>query len=256
MHNRSAGRVRTPSRASSSMRPDDTRAMFRMTVKRFGLPASLTSEQPRSIESMQKSGEPGAVRTRRSSAPPSASTTTSQVRPGVCLLETPYCKIDCDAEHALARFVRTGLPYARIEDIDRDGVAVERALDGAGNIRLLVDLRAVAPRDDPDFEAAIVGFRRKLVSGKERVAILVQTAVGALQVKRHMREDGFQVGVFVQEEEAIAFLLNPPVNDRLPVERSRPAHFAKLDPFHVYRTLVVPPHGRSSGSKPPTGPVS
>jgi len=130
------------------------------------------------------------------------------------MFETPYCSIDWDGTRGLARFVRTGLPYATIAAIDEDGMAIQRVLERAGKIRLLVDLRPVKPRNDPSFEVAIANFRRRVLGGRQRVAILVRTAVGALQVKRHIREDGFHVEVFTSEEEALAYL------DMRPSERA------------------------------------
>ena len=122
------------------------------------------------------------------------------------LLATAYGSIIWDTNHSIARFVRTSLGYATVEDIEREGTLVERALQKAGKIRLLVDLRAAIPRNDPEFEADIVKFRRKLWGGGQKIAILVNTAMGALQVKRHMREDGVTVEVFTQEAAALAYL--------------------------------------------------
>ena len=122
------------------------------------------------------------------------------------LLQTPYVTLRWNATHSFARFVRSERPFATIVDIESEGLKVERALEKAGNIRLLVDLRAVTPRNDPGFEAAIAKFRRKLFGGCQRIVILVRTAVGALQVKRHMREDGFPGEVFTDEGAAIVFL--------------------------------------------------
>jgi hypothetical protein len=151
----------------------------------------------------------------------------SSIRLRVCLLETPYCTIHWDERRALAQFVRTERPYATIADIDEDGMAIQRVLERAGKVRLLVDLQQAMPRNDPGFEVAIANFRRRVLGGRQRVAILVRTAVGALQVKRHMREDGFQVEVFTSEEEALAYLdmrpsERPPCSGRdWPAPRSR-----------------------------------
>src|SRR3954470_15104477 len=71
------------------------------------------------------------------------------------LLETPYCTIDWDAQRSFVRFVRTERPYATIGDIEHDGREVQRALEEAGAQCLLVDLRAVTPRNDASFEIAI-----------------------------------------------------------------------------------------------------
>ena len=141
---------------------------------------------------------------------PSPGAPGSRVHPaGARMLETPYCTIAWDDERALARFVRTALPYATPADIALEGILVQRALEKAGRGRLLVNLRAVAMRNDPGFEAALTTFRRRLLRGGGRTAILARTAVGMLQVKRHAREDGFQVEVFDQEKAALAFFGTP-----------------------------------------------
>lgn len=131
------------------------------------------------------------------------------------LLATPHSTLTWDVNHSIGRFVRTSVAYASPADIAREAILVERALQKAGQIRLLVDLRAALPRNDPAFEADIVKLRRKLCGGGRKVAILVCTAMGALQVKRHMREDGFAVEVFTQEAAALAHLAQ-----REPAERA------------------------------------
>lgn len=72
---------------------------------------------------------------------------------------------------------------------------------------LLLDLRDARGRNDPDFEAQTRGLRGGLVRGFERAAMLVGSAAGKLQVRRHMVEDGFpDVLVTTDESEAMAFL--------------------------------------------------
>jgi hypothetical protein len=124
---------------------------------------------------------------------------------GTRLLETPYCTLDWDEDRSLVWFVRTAVPYRRAADIVREGMLVHRAFAKAGRARVLVDLRAGALCDDPAFEAAITTLRRVLFSGGERMAILAGTAIGVLQARRHVREDGFRVEVFSREEDALAF---------------------------------------------------
>jgi hypothetical protein len=121
------------------------------------------------------------------------------------LLETPHCTIDWDDERSLVWFIRTALPYRRTADIVRERMLVHRALGKAARARVLVDLRAVALYDDPSCEGAIAALRRVLFSGGERMAILAGTAIGVLQARRHVREDGFRVEVFSREEDALAF---------------------------------------------------
>ena len=67
---------------------------------------------------------------------------------------------------------------------------------------LVVDLRAAPGRNDDAYEVAVAPFRRALLESAQRVAVLVRTRVGALQVARHAREDGLDV--FVTDDEAAA----------------------------------------------------
>jgi hypothetical protein len=53
--------------------------------------------------------------------------------------------------------------------------------------------------------------------------ILVRTAVGALQVKRHMREDGCAVEVFTQEAAALAYLAQRGTPERVQRSNEVPA---------------------------------
>jgi hypothetical protein len=71
---------------------------------------------------------------------------------------------------------------------------------------LLVDLRSSPVRNDPEWEQAASQLRPKLFGGFPRVAVLVKTAVGALQVKRYARDDGLDLHIFHDEEKALAFL--------------------------------------------------
>lgn len=143
--------------------------------------------------------EPASTRVRRSAIP-------TPPRSREPLLTTPYSTLVWDDIHSMARFTRSSLPYATLKDIEVEGSEIEKALRKVGKARLLVDLRAATPRNDPSFEAAIMKFRRKLFGGGQQVGVLVRTAMGALQVKRHMREDGFGVEVFTEEPALIAYL--------------------------------------------------
>ena len=139
------------------------------------------------------------------------------------LLATPYGTLTWDANHSIGRFVRTSLGYATAEDIEYEGILIERALQRVGKIRLLVDLRAATPRNDPGFEADIVKFRRKIWGGGQQIAVLVGTAMGALQVKRHVREDCVRAEVFTQEAAALAYLAQRATSERVPRSTEAPA---------------------------------
>jgi hypothetical protein len=75
---------------------------------------------------------------------------------------------------------------------------------------LLLDMRLAPPRNDPRFELAVKEYLPRMFAGFGRIAILVKSAVGELQVQRTSRE--VQTGVpvvFRDEGAAIAFLSEP-----------------------------------------------
>lgn len=187
-----------------------------MRTRRVNGTAAISQLQPSSSASVSDDldGEPSSGR---------VSLSVPMGRTSKTLLATPYGTMTWDATHSIVRFVRTSLGYATAADIEREGVQVERALEKAGKVRLLVDLRAATPRNDPGFEADIVKFRRKLCGGGQKVVILVCTAMGALQVKRHMREDGFAVEVFTQEAAALACLAQHALAERAQRPKEVPA---------------------------------
>lgn len=84
------------------------------------------------------------------------------------------------------------------------------ALDGreVGSFALLADLRASVGRNDPEFEAGLKERRRELFERFQRTAIVVGTAVGRLQVQRHIVHDGHgdKVQVFTDPDEALVWL--------------------------------------------------
>lgn len=130
------------------------------------------------------------------------------------LLENDYWTVTYDASKRLVVTRRTSKPLpADNSDFD------PRQLDGLllpavrAKTALLIDMRAAPFRNDPAFEkqAAERGARlRPFVEGYARVATLVATAVGRLQAMRVGRErTGLGLHVFVDEGEALAYLLGP-----------------------------------------------
>ena len=71
---------------------------------------------------------------------------------------------------------------------------------------LLIDSREGPARNDPAFEELLARVRGPIVSRFARSAVLVQSAVGRLQVARYAREDRASPGVFTDEAAALAYL--------------------------------------------------
>lgn len=93
---------------------------------------------------------------------------------------------------------------------------VSRALDRTGRtgLSLLVDLREAVGRNDPEFEAAMQRLKPIVMRGFRRVAILVRTTVGALQIHRHLREDGVERMIGSDEAQLLDYLSGAPRRGR------------------------------------------
>lgn len=80
-----------------------------------------------------------------------------------------------------------------------------------GDWSVMLDMRDAPLRNDEDFERAMGQQLMVLMSGFRRRALLVKTAVGALQVNRAARsvwgnDDDTQPSIFRDEAEAMHFL--------------------------------------------------
>jgi hypothetical protein len=150
-------------------------------------------------------------------------------------LSSPYCTVSLDAAKSVLRFTRTDLPYVSLAAMLDVHDRVGRVFDRLGRDRyvLLVDMRCAPLNHDPGFDAAAAQARRTMVRGFGRLAVLVNTALGALQVKRHMREDNLPGDVFTDETAALEYLarlkVEPPPASGVGVVKEGPfGHLARL----------------------------
>ena len=121
----------------------------------------------------------------------------------------PYGRIDIETDTCVARFTRSSLPFPTILELEIFHDNVGRALDRLTRSRysLLVDLREARSTYNSGQDLALGNGRRRMLAGFVRVAIIVNSAAGALQVLRHAREDGIDVRVFQDDEAgALAFV--------------------------------------------------
>ncbi|WP_434040852.1 hypothetical protein [Sorangium cellulosum] len=116
----------------------------------------------------------------------------------------------------LARITRSAEPSESVAQFEEGWMEVSRALDRVGRdgLSLLVDLRSVVGRNDPAFEAAMQRFRPIVMRGFRRVAILVRTPAGALQIHRHFREDGVDRMIGSDEARLLEYLSEAPPRRR------------------------------------------
>lgn len=124
----------------------------------------------------------------------------------------PHFELSVDKGRAVVRLCRTSAPFDTIPQMEQQYARVFAELDRIGRrgMRLLIDLRRAPGRNDPAFDLAMKRVRPKLFAGFTRVAILVQSTVGALHVTRHAREDGLEALVSTDEARLFEYLLGAP----------------------------------------------
>lgn len=108
------------------------------------------------------------------------------------------------------RLTRTSERIEQLEAVQASLDALATALRAA-NIEhsprgLLLDTRNAPPTINDEFESLTSSYRVQLEQAFGRVATLVATQVGKLQMARLDRRDGTHSAVFDDEAEALAFL--------------------------------------------------
>jgi hypothetical protein len=121
------------------------------------------------------------------------------------LVANVHFQVTFDESARLVRIVRTAVSYASTEEMETSmgEVARELAVVPPG-CALILDSRESPMRNDPEFEAAFAKARAPILARFERVAVLVKSAVGKLQVRRYSREAGGEEKVQVFDDEAKA----------------------------------------------------
>ena len=119
-----------------------------------------------------------------------------------------FFSVRYDPARRLVVVVRSAEPFADLEELRAVFTALIDAVDRlcTDGVGLLVDLRAVRGRNDADFEEAMRPLRRRLFAGRARSGLLVRSAVGLLQIQRHLREDGIAALVDADEAALVAAL--------------------------------------------------
>lgn len=154
------------------------------------------------------------------------------------LLQNDHLTVILQEDLAIVRSTRSELPYPSPEDFIRvhtEALTVYESLDRP-SLGHLVDLRQPPMNNDPVFESATMRTRSMIVQEFACVAVLVRTAVGALQVNRLLREENNDnVLVFHDEEVALGYLRGelrklgrrssapPVVRPHIPHTSARPA---------------------------------
>jgi hypothetical protein len=124
------------------------------------------------------------------------------------LLHTKHTRILADDTVRIVSRERTNVRFETLEEVAAEYEAIGAALDGLDRARYasLVDLRMAPPRNDEAYEDIARRHNARLYAGFRRVAVLVQTAAGRLQLRRFLDVSRPDAAVFVDEREARAFL--------------------------------------------------
>jgi hypothetical protein len=124
------------------------------------------------------------------------------------LYRSPHYAVWVDDEKSLVRLVRSDQPF---DDVEQLKLALSQLIAKlvtlkTNQLMLLTDLRQGPLRNNPAFEAAsrpIADFAQNF----KRHAVLVQTMLGQLQLKRLSREHQTQMNIFNDEAAALEFLM-------------------------------------------------
>ena len=119
------------------------------------------------------------------------------------LLENEFVRVEeiTDRHVIVLRRKALSAPAARIPAIYGEAFAGARAEWREWG--LVIDVRAVAGNNDPDFESAMRPVRMQAVSLFGRVVVLVRSIAGRMQIERTNRDDGTHIAVAQDEAEAI-----------------------------------------------------
>ena len=74
---------------------------------------------------------------------------------------------------------------------------------------LLIDVRAASGKNDPEFETEMRNARIELQKGFAKVAMVVSSAAGQLQVERLFKSDNIRGKAFLSPAEAVSWIKTP-----------------------------------------------
>jgi hypothetical protein len=125
------------------------------------------------------------------------------------IFQDPYLIVQLQAAQGYVRLNRTAAPFPSISEIEESFLKVERAVKtkAASARGLLYDTRLGPLSTDPLLLQAIVMASQRVAARFERNALLVQSALGSLQVDRLQRlHEAQRLIAFHDEAEAVAWV--------------------------------------------------
>ncbi len=122
---------------------------------------------------------------------------------------SPFHRVELSHAGRVILLQRSARQYQDAAELNQERLLLREALDKLGRAGrgLLIDSRVAPHSTDERLKEEFRRFRLDLVRGFERVAALVRTKVGILQVQRLVADGISSVQAFDDEAAAIAYLL-------------------------------------------------
>lgn len=140
------------------------------------------------------------------------------------LYRDEYVLVLAEPEGVVVRVVRSAKNHPSPQAMEQSYLLVSHALDRHGRTGrgLLVDVRNAIGRNEPEYEAPLRRVRQRTDAGFARIAVLVRTSAGLLQLMRLSEEDGVLRLVTTSEDAAILYLRTGYLPDDVPGSMGRP----------------------------------
>ena len=122
------------------------------------------------------------------------------------LLEDIYNLVTFDPELRLVKQVRSNERIPSLQELHRSYTSLVKSFELYPRHVFLADLRRSPGNNLPDAERMTKLLLAPPLKKFRLVASLVSTATGRLQVNRMWREMGVNMGTFMEEAEALAYL--------------------------------------------------
>lgn len=122
------------------------------------------------------------------------------------LIATQHYILEEDEAHRVAVLRRTPVPFTSIQEIvESNDRVLEQLRPYHAGYGVIVDMRQAPQRNDPTFENAMSRLRNRVTEVFARVAVLLDSAVGVLQVDRLGRAEGGKTYATQSESAATRF---------------------------------------------------
>jgi hypothetical protein len=129
--------------------------------------------------------------------------------PGFERIESnPFLDFGADPDRSILLLVRKATGQVTAVEIERMLRGVMLTLGEPRGWSILFDTREAVGRSGPEFEAEVARLREYMLAHHRRVAVLVRSAIGEMQVQR-MLDKKARMLVFREVEQALTFLALP-----------------------------------------------